>query len=273
MKIQRIIDAHVHIGRSLNFDMKETDVLEAMKKYNIEKVLVSNSESAEADHEQKLLPQELQISQVKSLEKSIKFAKENSGKVYVAPWFKPKTEKISDELINLIQNNLDVIKAVKFHPYHSALDFDDPLMNPYLDLAEQFNLHVITHTGTGENDCPEKVYNMAKSFPKVNFIMAHMGLGSDNVIATELIALLPNLFGDTAWVSMESTINFINKIGSQKLFFGTDLPIDGIDTYHHNPRGERSLYQDYFEKLPEFISQEDYDNLMWKNALTFFGLE
>ena len=71
MKTQRIIDAHVHIGRSLNFDMKETDVLEAMKKYNIEKVLVSNSESAEADHEQKLLPQELQISQVKSLEKSI----------------------------------------------------------------------------------------------------------------------------------------------------------------------------------------------------------
>ena len=62
MKTQRIIDAHVHIGRSLNFDMKETDVLEAMKKYNIEKVLVSNSESAEADHEQKLLPQELQIS-------------------------------------------------------------------------------------------------------------------------------------------------------------------------------------------------------------------
>ena len=179
----------------------------------------------------------------------------------------------SDELINLIQNNLDVIKAVKFHPYHSALDFDDPLMNPYLDLAEQFNLPVITHTGTGENDCPEKVYNMAKSFPKVNFIMAHMGLGSDNVIATELIALLPNLFGDTAWVSMESTINFIKKIGSQKLFFGTDLPIDGIDTYHHNPRGERSLYQDYFEKLPEFISQEDYDNLMWKNALNFFGLE
>ena len=94
MKTQRIIDAHVHIGRSLNFDMKETDVLEAMKKYNIEKVLVSNSESAEADHEQKLLPQELQISQVKSLEKSIKFANENSGKVYVAPWFKPKTEKI-----------------------------------------------------------------------------------------------------------------------------------------------------------------------------------
>ena len=71
MKTQRIIDAHVHIGRSLNFDMKETDVLEAMKKYNIEKVLVSNSESAEADHDQKLLPQDLQISQVKSLEKSI----------------------------------------------------------------------------------------------------------------------------------------------------------------------------------------------------------
>lgn len=273
MKTLRIIDSHVHIGRSLNFDMKESMVLEAMEKYNVEKVLVSNSESAEADHEQRLLPPEYQISQEKSFEKAIKFARENPGKVYIAPWFKPKTEKLTEKMISLIHDNIDVTKAVKFHPYHSALDFDDSLMEPYLDLAEQFNLPVITHTGTGENDCPEKVYNMAKKFPKVNFILAHLGLGSDNVIATELVAALPNLYGDTAWVPMESTINFINKIGSHKLFFGTDLPIDGIDTYHHNPRGERSLYQDYFEKLPDLIAQEDYENLMWKNALNFFHLD
>ena len=102
MEKKRIIDSHVHIGRMLNFDMKESMVLEAMKKYNIEKVLVSNSESAEADHNQVLLPAEYQISQITSLKKSLNFAKNNLGKVFVAPWFKPKTEKISSELISLM---------------------------------------------------------------------------------------------------------------------------------------------------------------------------
>lgn len=70
----------------------------------------------------------------------------------------------------------------------------------------------------------------------------------------------------------ESPSKFINKIGSERLFFGTDLPIDGVDTYRCNPKGERSMYQDYFEKLPELISQNDYENLMWKNAERFSKL-
>ena len=65
---------------------------------------------------------------------------------------------------------------------------------------------------------------------------------------------------------------FINKIGSERLFFGTDLPIDGVDTYRCNPKVERSMYQDYFEKLPDLISEDDYENLMWKNAERFFKL-
>ena len=272
MEKKRIIDSHVHIGRMLNFDMKESMVLEAMKKYNIEKVLVSNSESAEADHNQVLLPAEYQISQIDSLKKSLNFAKNNLGKVFVAPWFKPKTEKISSELISLMEENLDIIKAVKFHPYHSALDFDSSENHPYFDLAEQFHLPVIVHTSNGKNDNPQIMYKVAKKFPNLNFVMAHLALGTDNLEAIETISKFSNLYGDTAWVPMESTIKFIDKIGSGKLFFGTDLPIDGVDTYRCNPKGERSMYQDYFEKLPELISEDAYENLMWKNAERFFKL-
>lgn len=273
MKTPRIIDSHVHIGRMLVFDMTEEMVLQAMEKYNIEKVLVSNTESSEADFDQVLLPKEFQISQIDSLHRVLKFAKENQKKIYVAPWFKPKTEKLSDELVNLIQENLSVIKAVKFHPYHSALDFDSPLNEPYIDLAQQFNLPVIVHTSNGKNDNPQIMYKVAKKFPNVNFVMAHLALGSDNSEAIEVVSKVSNLFGDTAWVPIESTIKFINKVGSEKIFFGTDMPIDGVDTYHHNPKGERSVYQDYFEKLPDLISSNDYENLMWKNAQNFFALD
>ena len=220
-----------------------------------------------------MLPPEYQINQEISFEKAIKFARENPKKIYVAPWFKPKTQKISDKMISLIKENLDITKAVKFHPYHSALDFDEKEMIPYIELAQEFNLPVLTHTGTGQNDHPQKVFNMAKKFPKVNFVMVHLGLGSDNSEAIELASKVDNLYGDTTWVSMESAIKFIKKVGSTKIFFGSDTPIDGTDTYHHNGQGDRSLYQDYFFELEKLISPEEYDNLMWKNALTFFGLE
>ena len=56
------------------------------------------------------------------------------------------------------------------------------------------------------------------------------------------------------------------------MVFGSDAPIDGVDTYLCNPKGERSLYQDYFEVLPQMISEEAYADLMYKNAIKIFGI-
>ena len=76
--------------------------------------------------------------------------------------------------------------------------------------------------------------------------------------------------GDTTWVPMSTTLEAIKLYGSKKMMFGSDMPIDGVDTYLHNPKGERSLYQDYFCELPKIISKEEYDDVMYKNALRVF---
>ena len=70
------IDTHVHIGGdSVGFLMSESIVIEAMQKYDIDYALVSNGDAAEVDHEQKLLPEEFQISQEAALERTLKFAR------------------------------------------------------------------------------------------------------------------------------------------------------------------------------------------------------
>ena len=51
------------------------------------------------------------------------------------------------------------------------------------------------------------------------------------------------------------------------------MPIDGVDTYAQNQKGERSLYQDYFQELPKRISKEAYEDIMYKNALRVFRLK
>ena len=132
---------------------------------------------------------------------------------------------------------------------------------------------MISHTGGCEEAEPVHMYEAAKRYPEIPFIMAHMGLGSDNKEALELLGRAENLYGDTAWVPMSTTMEAIRRYGSGKMLFGSDMPIDGVDTYLCNPWGERSVYQDYLHVLPEKITEEEYGDLMWRNAKKVLGLK
>lgn len=267
-----IIDTHVHIGTGLGFHMTEADVLYSLDKYGIDYAIVSNTEVSSHDHDRKLLPANLQKSQIECLERSIKFARENPKKISVMHWVKPM-EEITSELRNLIENNLDIIKAIKFHPYHAGCAFTSEECRKYIDLAAEYALPVVSHTGTGYDDNPQRLFEMSKIYTKTPFVMVHLGLGSDNKEAIELCAQRDNLYGDTTWVSTKSALEFINKCGDDRLLFGSDSPIDGKDTYLTNGRGDRSLYQEYFNEFKDEVSKETYDKIMYKNAAKLFKIE
>ncbi len=268
-----IIDIHVHIGSAAGFDMPVEYVLYSMDKYKIDYAIISNIEAAEYDSELNELPYNMQKPQIECLKDCIKIARNNSDKIGAAFWIKPHTERLTQEITDIIEKNLDVVKAVKMHPYYSKTAVDSPEVEKYIRLAEKYNLPIIIHTGGCDEASPKRVYNAAKKFPNVNFIMAHMGLGTDNSEAIELICSLPNLYGDTAWVPIRSTVSLIEKSSSEKILFGTDNPIDGKDTYLCNRTGDRSLYQEYFNELKALISKADYDNLMYKNAVRLFRID
>lgn len=267
-----IIDTHVHIGTGLGFHMTEEDVLYSINKYGIDYAIISNTEVASHDHERKLIPAEFQKSQPECLERSIKFARENEGRIGIMHWVKPM-EDITAKLRNLIENNLDIIKALKFHPYHAGCSFTSAESRKYIDLAAEYNLPVVSHTGTGYDDNPMRLFEMAKIYTKTPFVMVHLGLGSDNKEAIELCSQQPNLYGDTTWVSTKSALEFIDKCGDDRLLFGSDSPIDGKDTYLTNGRGDRSLYQEYFNEFKTEVSKETYDKIMYKNAVKLFKID
>lgn len=267
-----IIDIHTHIGLASDFNLSEEDVLYSMKAYNIDYSIISNIDAVEYYPDLTEIPIEMQKSQFECLNDCIKIARKNPNKLGVAFWFKPHTERLTQEIKDTVKANLDIIKALKLHPYYSKTSTDSPEVEEYLRFAEELILPIIIHTGGCKEAEPITVYNAAKKFPKVKFIMAHMGLGSDNSKAIKLISSLPNLYGDTAWVPIKSAISLIKNSSSEKLFFGSDNPIDGKDTYLHNKTGDRSLYQEYFNELKELISENDYNNIMYKNALRVFNL-
>ena len=266
-----IIDVHAHIGDQFDFYMTEEMVLKAMEKYEIRYALISNADAVEVDHEQKPIPKQAHISQEDNLSRVIAFARAHEDKIGVAVWVKPLTEMVTPKLEALIEENRDIIYALKLHPFHSKISPMDEKVSPYLDLAKKYKLPVISHTGGCEEAAPIHLYEAAKAYPEIPFIMGHMGLGSDNREALELLGKADNLYGDTAWVPMETTIEAIKRYGSKKMLFGSDMPIDGVDTYAFNPKGERSVYQDYFHILPEKITEDEYKDLMYWNAIEIFG--
>ena len=270
-KCKKIIDTHVHIGGgNLGFDMTEDMVETLMNRYDIDHILLSNCDCCEVDFNQKLIPEKNQISQIDGLIRTVNFARKHEGRVSVAPFIKANVEGYSKEYADLIKANLDIIKAIKIHPYHAKISPVDKRVLPYWELASELHLPVVSHTGGCEEANPVHLYEAALEFKDVDFVMVHMELGSDNKKALDLLGKCDNLYGDTTWVPISTTIEAIKRYGSKKMVFGSDSPIDGVDTYAHNREGDRSIYQDYFYVLPDYISQGAYDDLMYRNAERIF---
>ena len=267
-----LFDTHLHYGTNPLFNLPEEDLINMIKKYHIDIALVSNVNGAELDHKQNFIPMEFQKPQIEVLKESIAMAKKYKN-VYIAPWIKPYTETCDKEFIQLVEENLDIIKALKIHPYHSNVSLSDARMEPYYKLAEKHHLTIVSHTGGCDAARSIHTVTAAKKHPSINFVMVHMDLGTDNEEALKCLGMADNIYGDTTWVPITTTIKAIKLYGSKKMIFGSDGPIDGVDTYKYNKSKERSIYQDYFELLPKMISKDEYDDLMFKNAIKIFNIK
>ncbi len=268
-----IIDTHAHIGTVLHFNMTAEQIVYSMDKFGIDFSLFSNIEAVENDHQGNPVPTAVQKPQNTVLRESIEEVKKFPDKLGLLVWMKCRQETPDSEFIKMIEDNRELIYGIKLHPFHSRVAPDDEKLKPVYDLAHRFELPVVSHTGGCEEARSIHLYNAAQANPDINFVMVHMDLGTDNSEAIKLLGKLPNLYGDTTWVPVKSTLKAVKKCGSEKIMFGTDNPIDGKDTLLHNPTGQRSLYQEYFNEFKQMISKDDYDNIMYKNALKVFRLD
>ncbi|MER2080252.1 MAG: TatD family hydrolase [Ruminococcus sp.] len=268
-----IIDTHAHIGKLLTFDMTTEQILYSMDQYGVDFSLISNIEAAEGDHEGNPVPAELQKPQNQILLNTLSEAKKAPDRLGVLPWLKIRQELPDEEFISLLRENRGLIYGFKLHPFHSRTAPDEERLEPIYRLAAEYGLPVVSHTGGCEEAMSRHLFNAAKRHPELDFVMVHMDLGTDNREALDLLGRLPNLYGDTTWVPISTTLEAIRRYGSEKMLFGTDNPIDGADTLLHNRTGKRSLYQQYFHELKEQLRADEYENLMHKNAERIFHIK
>lgn len=266
-----LIDSHTHIGcidykvgKNKVFTLAGEDLIAAMKKYSVDYALVSSIEGAEFDSDGRLAPVDKQVPQLQSFKNLLQFIRNNGDSLKALLWIKPYTEKTTAALEEFITENRKYIAGFKMHPSLSRMKFTDERFSPYLDLASDLKMPVQVHTENDGFSNVEYAGMIAGRYPNTDFVMVHMGLGSDNSEAMGLIRESGNIYGDTCEVKPGNVISAIEECGSQKILFGTDAVVHGIDTYVR--------YLPLIELIRKTFSKEEADNVLFSNCRRVFNV-
>lgn len=156
--------------------------------------------------------------------------------------------------------------GVKIHPDIQKVDIDDPRLCKLYSLLKDFDLPVYFHMGDDRGDyrysSPDKLYKVAKMFPQVRFIAAHLG-AYKAWQESDILASLPNVWYDTSSVlwalDKRRAMELIRLFGTDRIFFGTDYPVT---------TAKNELER--FFALP--LTHEERRAILWDNAVSFLSL-
>ena len=218
-----IIDAHVHIGQWMRPYSKNGDAVEELiqsaRINNIEYLCVSSL--GNRGYTSYPNPDEFISANTHILELMQVFP-EIWGFCYVNPQYRDASLAELDRCI--IDSKMVGIKL------WVACKASDSLVDPIADKAIELGVPILQHawykiTGNlSDESTPADVAELARRFPDVTIIMAHMhGAGYRGILD---IAPYPNILVDTSGGDPESTVvEFgIRELGVERIVFGSDAP-------------------------------------------------
>ena len=139
-------------------------------------------------------------------------------------------EQVNEEVEWCYQNGFS---GVKIHPDFQKVDINDEKMTKIYN-AVGCKFPILFHVGDNRFDYskPEKLVEIAKKYPKMNFIAAHFG-GYRCWDKYQLYKGLDNVYFDTSsslpFITPEHAKNIIDFLGVEKFFFATDFPMWGSE--------------------------------------------
>ena len=202
----------------------------------IKYIFVSNLDCMTFDQNHNLIRNEL-TGNLEMLDECKKHPQKKAYAVCQAGYGDPKN------IEKLLRENPDKFVGLKFHPMVFQKDVNSGVYEPYMKIAEKYNLPCLFHSDkTGSFACPKKIYELAKKFPKVPVILAHLGAGTNhqdaiNVLLDSIETGRANLYGDTSWVdcknqempTLKALIKRLQNTSkgdqTQRLLFGSDAPL------------------------------------------------
>ncbi len=156
---------------------------------------------------------------------------------------------------------------------------DDPLHHPFFELAEEYDLPVVIHTGETAHargllkySHPLAVDDVAVNFPRVRFVMAHFG-NPWTADAAAVAAKNPNVYIDLSGLAagdfkpgwfldhyrgyLEHLRTWIVYLSDYSRFlYGSDWPLVSLESY--------------IEVVKSIVDEEHWPAVFYENALRVF---
>lgn len=171
------------------------------------------------------------------------------------------------------------LQGIKLMPMYAGFYPQDEQLDPLWRYAQQHQLPVLLHTGTTfvsqatlETTLPRHVDVVARRFPAVPIIMAHLG----HPFEGECVAVIrkhPHVYADVSalhyrpWQLFHSLM-LVHEYGVwHKLLFGTDFP---FTTVAASVAGLRSLADVRIDRFG--LPLEKIEEVIQRDALTLLGL-
>jgi predicted TIM-barrel fold metal-dependent hydrolase len=171
------------------------------------------------------------------------------------------------------------IRALKLYPGYEAFYVHDPRMRVVYELAGEFGVPVMIHTGDTYDPKgklkyahPLEVDEVAVDFREVTFVICHLG-NPWFVDAMEVIYKNENVVGDISGLTLggfserfesfmlEQLHDVLAYAGDpSSLLFGTDWPICDVESYIR-----------FVRQLD--LKEEEIEQILWKNSARVFHLE
>ena len=170
--------------------------------------------------------------------------------------------------------------GLKLYPGYNHIYLSDPVHYPFYELAQQYQVPVVIHTGDTATSTalvkyshPLTVDEVAVAFPKVNFVMAHYG-NPWIVDATEVAKKNPNVFLDLSGLAegnftadwfwetysgyLQHLQTWLTYLGDyNKVLYGSDWPLVNIPTY--------------LEIIRRLIPSQHHERVFYQNAKELFS--
>lgn len=156
----------------------------------------------------------------------------------------PDYEHIGEEIDRVISLGL---KGLKLHGDMQQFNLDDERAFPIYEAAEG-RLPILFHVGDPRYDrtSPDRLFRVHKRFPKLTIIAAHLCGWTQWERGVELFAgsgVYSDCSSSLSALTPECAAEFIRKIGTDRVMWGTDYPLCGakeeLERFHKLPLTEK----------------------------------
>lgn len=214
--MSRINDAHVHLGHSsiINQKLLSKDISNFRKKFKVNHFMLFTLDVDIEKNNNKII----------QLSKKFKY-------IHGLYWIQKKNLKTDLEILDKELGN--GLVGVKFHGVFEKQHVNSRIYIPIMKLLNKNHSILLVHCGRFKDGHPSSnssfvhALNVAKKFPDIKVILAHMGGNDTSVVKKAINAAktIPNAFFDTSGISTPYRVEYaVEKIGAKRVLFGSDYP-------------------------------------------------